>query len=171
MNLKKNNIKNRTCYYFDDIMKVEDINVYNNLLEEKSYKNILVYNILYKKIMDAKSLRIRFDKVDLIIKIYNGIRYLELCNSYGINSRIYYAIFDKINYLISEKSGIADSINHNFAIIRIDSYNSLRIEKMSTFHNVIRLIKSVVKMNKNEYYYHIFLEKTSIKNPIHDIFK
>ena len=49
-------------------MEVEDINVYNILLDEKSYKNILVYNILYKKIMDAKPLRIRFDKGDGIIK-------------------------------------------------------------------------------------------------------
>ena len=31
--------------------------------------------------------------------------------------------------LISGKSGIRDSINHNLARIRIDSYNSLPIEK------------------------------------------
>ena len=31
------------CYYFDDVMEVQDINVEN----EKSYENILVYN-LYK---------------------------------------------------------------------------------------------------------------------------
>ena len=47
--------------------------------------------------MDAKPLRIRFDKIDGIIKIYNGTRYLDLDNSYGINSRIYNAFFDKIN--------------------------------------------------------------------------
>ena len=43
-------------------------------------------------------------------------------------------ICDRIKYLISEKSGIENSINHNFAIIRIDSYNSLRIEKILTSH-------------------------------------
>ena len=36
---------------------------------------------------------------------------------------------DKIKYLISEKSGIADIINHIFGKIRINSYNSLPIEK------------------------------------------
>ena len=40
-------------------------------------------------------------------------------------------ICDRIKYLISEKSGIENS---NFAIIRIDSYNSLRIEKILTSH-------------------------------------
>ena len=34
-----------------------------------------------------------------------------------------------MKYLISEKSGITDSINHNFRKIRIDSYNYLPIVK------------------------------------------
>ena len=54
------------------------------------------------------------------------------------------------------KSGITDSINHNFGKIRIDSYNSLPIEKILTFHNVIILIKSVINKNKNHCYYSIF---------------
>ena len=55
---KKTNIKNCTFYRFGDIMKVENINVHNILLDEKSYENILVYNILYTKFIDAKPLRI-----------------------------------------------------------------------------------------------------------------
>ena len=48
--------------------------------------------------MGANPLRIRFDKVDGVIKIYDGTRYLEL-----FSSRIYNAIYDRINNLISEK--------------------------------------------------------------------
>ena len=73
-------------------------------------------------------------------------------------------IFYGIKYLIIKKSGITDSINHNFARIRIDSYNSLPIEKILTFHNVAILIKSVVNENKNHYYYNTFLEKRSHKD-------
>ena len=62
-------------------MKVDDINVNNILLDEKLYQNILFYNILCKKFIDAKPLRIRFEKVNGLIKIYNGIRYLELSDS------------------------------------------------------------------------------------------
>ena len=57
----KIDIKNRTCYYFIDIMEVNDINIGIILLDKKSFGNILVSNFLYKKIMDAKPLRIRFD--------------------------------------------------------------------------------------------------------------
>ena len=65
-----------------------------------------LYNILYKK-HDANPLCIRFDKVDGVIEIYDGTRYLELSNLhnevyYRINSRIYNTNFDRINYLISE---------------------------------------------------------------------
>ena len=73
-------------------------------------------------------------------------------------------ICNRIKYLISEKSGITDSINHNFGKIRIDSCNSLPIEKTLTFHNVIVLIKSVVNKKKNEYCYNIFLEKDPYKD-------
>ena len=43
--LKEINIKNNTYYYFDGINKIEDFDFDNFLLDEKSYKNILVYNI------------------------------------------------------------------------------------------------------------------------------
>ena len=48
----------------------------------------------------------------------------------------------KEDYLISEKSDAKYIINHNFARTRIDSNNSLPIEKITTFHNVIIFIKS-----------------------------
>ena len=42
------------CYYFDDIIKIEDFNLDNILIDEKSYKNVLVYNISYRTLIDAK---------------------------------------------------------------------------------------------------------------------
>ena len=35
------------CYYFDDIMRVEDIDS-DILLDEKSYENILTHDISYE---------------------------------------------------------------------------------------------------------------------------
>ena len=102
---------------------------------------------------------IRFDNIDRFVKIHNKIRYLVLFD-YSYCDKI----CDKIKYLLSEKSGIADSINHNFVRIRIDSYDSLPIQKTLTFHNTIILIKSVVNKNKNNYYYSVILEKGSYKD-------
>ena len=46
---------------------------------------------------------------------------------------------------------ITDTINHDFARIRTDSYDSLPIKEILTFHNVIILIKSVISKHKNHY--------------------
>ena len=76
----------------------------------------------------------------------------------------YDEIYDRIKYLVSKKSIITNTINHNFARIRIYWYNSPTIENILTFHNLIILIKSVVNESKNKYYYYIFLEKGSYKD-------
>ena len=46
--LKEIAIKNRTCYYFDDITEIEDFDTDRIWIDEKSYENILVYNISHK---------------------------------------------------------------------------------------------------------------------------
>ena len=58
-------------------------------------------DISYKILICSKHLRFRFENIDRIIRIYDGIRYLTL-----FGSEKYNAIYDKIRYLISTKSGI-----------------------------------------------------------------
>ena len=38
-------IKNRMCYYFNDIIRFEDFDLYNILLNGKLCANILIYDI------------------------------------------------------------------------------------------------------------------------------
>ena len=152
--LKETDIKNGTCYYFNDITKVWDINIYSSdiLLDEKLYKdkyeNVLTYDISYKT-STGENYCILGGYIK--IEIHNKIRNLVLFDYSYCDE-----ICKNIQYLISEKSGITDSINHNFARIRIDLYDSLPIEKILAFHNVIILITLVGNKNKNNYYYNIF---------------
>ena len=91
-------------------------------LYKEIYENTLIYNVSYKTSTCAKLLHIRFDEIDVLIKIHEKIRYLVLFD-YSYCDKI----CDKTKYLISQKSDITDSINHSFARIRIDSYRSLSI--------------------------------------------
>ena len=91
-------IKYCTCYYFDDIIKLEVFDLDNILIDKKSYENILIYDISYKTLIDAKPLRIRFFKIDGITRIYDGTRYLTL-----FGSKEYEAIYNRITDLISQK--------------------------------------------------------------------
>ena len=63
--LKKVWVKNRTYYYVDDLVKLEDVDFDNSSLNKKSSENILVYDVSYKTLISAKSLRILFNKVDV----------------------------------------------------------------------------------------------------------
>ena len=134
--LKKKQYKKRICYYFDDINILEDSDLDNVLIDKKSHKNMLIYNMLYKTLIGLKPSRIRFDKIDGFIRIYDGTRYLKL-----FGSENYHAINNRIRYLISPKSSITYSFSHSFAKIKIDSYDSLPVEKRLRLHNVTILIK------------------------------
>ena len=56
--VKDINIKNRTYYFFDDIINIENFNLNNIKIDEKSYKNILIYYIGYVTIKDSKYVKI-----------------------------------------------------------------------------------------------------------------
>ena len=71
--LKKVGIKNRTCYYFDDFIKLEYFDLDNILIDEKSHENIS-----YITLIDSKPLRIRFFKIGGIIRIQDGSRFFTL---------------------------------------------------------------------------------------------
>ena len=71
-------IKNFTCFYFDDIIKLEDFDLDNILLDEKSHENILICGISYKALIGSKSLSIKFDKINVFVRIYDWTRYLTL---------------------------------------------------------------------------------------------
>lgn len=56
--LQKFGFKSRRCYYFNDIVKIENVCFDNLLLDEKSYENTLIYEISYKALNGSKPLRI-----------------------------------------------------------------------------------------------------------------
>ena len=90
--LKEINVKNRTWYYFDDIITDGDIYSIDISLDKKIYENISVYDISYKNSTGPKPLRIRFHKIDAFIRVHDGeFRHLVLFD-YGLR---------KIKYLIS----------------------------------------------------------------------
>ena len=61
-------------------------------------------------------MRVRFDKIDGFIRVRGG----EFTHLVLFDNGLFDEICDKIKYFIKEKSGITDSINHNFGKIRID---------------------------------------------------
>ena len=76
---------------------------------------------------------------------------MELVTLFGFEK--YKAIYNKIRYFVSQKSGITYIFSHYFVKIKVGSYNYLPIEKRFTLHIVIVHIKLVLNKDKNHYYY------------------
>ena len=117
--LKNICIKNLSHHYFDDRIKLEDFDLDNILIDEKWHENILIYDISYKTLTGSKPLGIRFDKIDRIIRIYDGTRYITL-----LGTKKYGAVYDRIRFRISLKSNITYVFCQYFAQIKVDSYDS-----------------------------------------------
>ena len=54
--------------FFDDMIKIEDFDNYNILLDGKSFENILIYDVLNKTFIGAKQLGIIFNKANGFIR-------------------------------------------------------------------------------------------------------
>ena len=65
-------------------------------------------------------IRIRLNKIDGSIRVYDGTRYLV-----WFGSEKYDYTYKEIRYLISLKSVVIDIISHNYAKIKVDSHESL----------------------------------------------
>ena len=84
--VKEIDIKNQTYYFFDDIINIKNFNSNDIKIDEKSYKNILIYYIGYVTIKDLKYVKINsanplyliFNKVNGYFEEINGNKYLTI---------------------------------------------------------------------------------------------
>ena len=72
----KNYIKHRACYYFGDIIKIEDFD-FKILLDENLSENILIHDVSYKIFYWSKILTY-CGQQRMSIKDYSGTKYLVL---------------------------------------------------------------------------------------------
>ena len=107
------------------------------MTDEKSYENILYYDVVYQTPYGANPLYIIFDKVYGYIRKYDKTRYLAL---FCFNEK-YEIIFDRINYLIIFKSDISDVNFHKYREIKINGDDNLPSENTLATHNVVILLK------------------------------
>ena len=97
-NIKEINIKNRTYYFFDDMINIKDFNPSLIKIDKKSYKNIGIYHIGYVIMKDSDHVKINSVNIlYLIIGEVNG--YIEESNG---NKHLTFASTDK-NKKVTEK--------------------------------------------------------------------
>ena len=163
MNVKDINIKNRTYYFFDDIMNIRDFDPNSIKTDEKSYKNVLIYYIGYVvikkdlKIFSANLLYLIFGRVNGYFKGINGNKYLTLVPTNKSKEKIkkYEELWIKIRDLIRSITKNLDDYDEKHMKIKFDSDDNLSLNKTIQILIVTIVIRAVFLEN-NRYYPQVF---------------
>ena len=167
--IKQINIKNRTYYFYNDIIDLE--NFKSNLLkiDKKSYKDIGIYNIGYitiKKIDDYENI---YSVNPLYLIIAHASGYIE---EKGVNKYLVFDSTDENKELLKKYNnvvnGIRDKIKEEYSgecdyekdymKIKLNFDDNLPLNKPLKFHNITITIRSVFEDGK--LYPQVFLDDT-----------
>ena len=136
MSIKDISIKNRTYYFFNDI-RIWDFDVNNIKIDEKPYKNILIYYIgygttkKYLKIYSVNPLHLIFNKMNGYFEEINGNRYLTLVPTDESEDKIkkYEELEVKIRDLIRTVIKKSDDYDKKYMRIKFDTDDQLPLNK------------------------------------------
>ena len=150
--VKQINIKNRTYYFYNDIIDLKNFDARLLKIDKKSYKNIGIYNIEYitiKKIDDYENI---YGVNPLYLRVNHASGYIEEKNENK------YLIFDSTDenkellkkYWCLEWQNKIETVSsgdcyyeHEFMKIKFNSNDDLPLNKRLKFHLMIIAIRSV----------------------------
>ena len=168
--IKQINIKNRTCYFYNDIIDLENFDSSLLKLDKKSYKDIGIYNIGYITIKKIGGFEKIYSVSSLYLHITHASRYIEEINenkylifdSIDENKELlkkYNDVFNGIRNKIKKISGDECDYEKDYMKIKFNSDDDLPLNKQLKFHNMVITIRSVFEEN-GKLYPQVFLDDT-----------
>ena len=171
-NIKQINIKNRTYYFFKDMINIEDFDSILLKIDKKSFKNIDIYYIGYitiKKIDDydnihsVNPLYLIIGKVDGFIEEKNGSKYLVF-DFTDKNKEVlakYTELWDGIkNEIETINGGKEGEYGKDFMKIKFDTDYNLPLNKQLKMHMLTIVVRSVFQED-GKFYPQIYLDECS----------
>ena len=166
MVIKQLNIKNRTYYFYDDIINLKDFDPSLLKLGKTSSMDINIYYIGYvtKKpeynINSVNPLYLLIKKLDGFIDEKEGNKYLNITLTNSNNdvlikyAEVWSGIKDQIKKINNDSVGEYDK---DYMKIKFDSDDNLPLNKVLKFHVLTIIIRNVFEKD-GKYYPQIFLE-------------
>ena len=163
------NIKNRTYYFYNDIIDIETFDSNMLKLDKKSYKNLDIYNIGYvtiKKIgygYDINSvnpLYLRIDNANGYIEEINEDKYLVFDDTYE-NKELLKRYDDVFNGIMDKIKKIDDDwleYAKDYMKIKFNSDDNLPLNKPLKFYQMTITIRCVISED-NKLYPQVFLDE------------
>ena len=167
MVVKQLNTKNRTYYFYNDIINLKDFDPSLLKLDKKFVMDIDIYYIGYvtKKteynINDVNPLYLLIKQLDGFIDEKEGNKYLSITLTDGDNDvlikyvEVWSGIKDQIKKINNDSVSEYDK---DYMKIKIDSDDNLPLYKVLKFHALTIIIRSVFERD-GKYYPQIFLDE------------
>ena len=170
--VKQINIKNRTYYFYNDMINLKKFQPNLLKIDRKSYKNIGIYNIGYitiKKIDDCENiysvnpLYLLVNHASGYIEEKNGNKYLIFDDSVNENKGLlkkYADVWDGIkNEIRTINGGKENDYEKNYMKIKFNSDDDLPLNKPLKFHAMVIIMRSVFEED-DKLYPQVFLDDT-----------
>ena len=168
--VKQIDIKNRTYYFYNDMINIKNFDPILLKIDKKSYKNIGIYNIGYitiKKIDDCENIY-SVNPLYLLINHANG--YIE---EKGVNKYLIFDSTDENKELLKKYNDVWNGIKNkieevssgecdyekDYVKIKFNSDDDLPLNKPLKFHNMTITIRSVFEED-GKLYSQVFLDDT-----------
>ena len=169
-NIKQINIKNRTYYFFNDMINIKDFDPSLIKIDKKSSKNIGIYYIGYitiksisgyENINSVNPLYLIIGNVDGYIEEINANKYLTFASTDKNNKVLekYAKLWNEIRYHIQAiNSGKSGEYDKDYMIIKFNSNDNLPLNKILKLHMLTIIVRSVFEED-GKYCPQIFLDE------------
>ena len=151
--VKDIDIKIRTYYFFNDFANIKDFDLNNIKIDEKLYKNILIYYIGYVTVKDSKYVKINsvnslcliFIKVNGFFEEVNENKYLSLFPTNDSKEKVnkYDKLWSKNRDLIRSINKTSNDYDEKYMKIKFNSDDELPLNKTIKISSMIIVVTAV----------------------------
>ena len=168
MVIKQLNIKNRTYYFYNDLINLDGFDAYLLKLDKKGIMNINVYYIGYvtKKtaynIDSVNPLYLNICALDGFIEEKDGSKYLNVAlTDYNNNVlKKYSEVWKGIkNHIVKINNGLQGECDKDYMKIKFDSDDDLPLKNVMKFYDLTVIIRSIFEKD-GKYCPQIFLDNS-----------
>ena len=164
-------IKNRTYYFFNDIINIKNFDPNNIKIDEKSYKDILIYysgyvikDLKYVKINSVNPIYLIFGKVYGYFEEISRNKSLTLVSTNESTEMIkrYEELWSKIRDLIRSITKNSDDCDEKYMKIKFKSDDELPLNKTIETPSMIVVVRTIF-YESNKCYPQVFLDECLCK--------
>ena len=165
--IKQINIKNRTCYFYNDIINLDEFDGSKIKVDRKNFNDIDIYYLGYeykKKITEC-------NEINSVNPLYLRIKDMKGQFKKGKGDNVWYLIIfgdadvlrkfaniqKSIRAKIEENTGGIVQYDKDYMKIKFESNDNLPIDNIVNMHQVTIIIRSVFAQN-GKFYPQLFLD-------------